>query len=395
MKKILSVLLLAAMLVGCVMPSLVSAAGEPLSLTVKGPESVSATDKTVELAIELSGNDDSGVWGATFAVAYTKGWTVSSIENGGLWTADEFDFNSENIVADAYADFDTPEKIDANAYDVALIHVEKDSTTETVTGNGTVAKVVLAAPETLEGGEKLEVKLAYDAKDPMTIGPDGEPVDVAFNVAPYAAEVKGAPTASAAKVTAKPGENVKVDVTLSNFPEVKSMALNNLTYDTAVLELVSGEWKVENAALADWGTVAADCGAVTFNENTPVDGVVLTLEFKVIAESNASSDVTFEFVASTKAGEVETAVADIKTVAGSVTVNAVLRGDVDGNGVVDDNDAVQLLFHVMVDPDMYPVNQDPDMDGNDINDDNDAVQLLFHAMVDADMYPLAPEGPNQ
>lgn len=376
MKKILSVLLLAAMLVGCVMPSLVSAAGESLSLTVKGPESVSATDKTVELAIELSGNDDSGVWGATFAVAYTKGWTVSSIENGGLWTADEFDFNSENIVAGAYANFDTPEKINADAYDVALIHVEKDSTTETVTDNGTVAKVVLAAPETLEGGEKLEVKLAYDANDPMTIGPDGEPVDVAFNVTPYVANVAGAPTVSASKVTAKPGETVKVDVTLSNFPEVKSMALNGLTYDAEVLELVSGTWNVENAAIADWGTAAADCGAVTFNENTPVGGAVLTLEFKVIAESNASSDVTFEFVANTKTGEVEAVVEGVKTVAGSVTVNAVLRGDVNGDGVVNTDDALYLLECIMDGMELELYNQDVDFDGNGVVNSDDALALL-------------------
>ena len=67
---------------------------------------------------------------------------------------------------------------------------------------------------------------------------------------------------------------------------------------------------------------------------------------------------------------------------------AVETGDLDCNGVVDSDDAVHLLLHVMFGED-YPVlaGARTDLDGNGVLDTNDAVHLLLHAMF-GDDYPI-------
>lgn len=71
-----------------------------------------------------------------------------------------------------------------------------------------------------------------------------------------------------------------------------------------------------------------------------------------------------------------------------VTYDAV-AGDTDGNGVLNDRDAVYLLFHFYFRDD-YPFAGDGDMNGDGIFNDRDAVYLLFHYYFAAD-YPLYPQ----
>ncbi|MBQ3074994.1 MAG: dockerin type I repeat-containing protein, partial [Clostridia bacterium] len=56
---------------------------------------------------------------------------------------------------------------------------------------------------------------------------------------------------------------------------------------------------------------------------------------------------------------------------------AYIVGDVDGNGALDMDDAIYLLFHCAF-PEDYPVNQDFDFNSDGKVDMDDATRLLYH-----------------
>ena len=59
-----------------------------------------------------------------------------------------------------------------------------------------------------------------------------------------------------------------------------------------------------------------------------------------------------------------------------------LRGDVNGDGKVNKNDAIHLLKHVML-PAVYKINQSGDMNGDGKMNKDDAIHLLKHVMLPA------------
>ena len=63
-----------------------------------------------------------------------------------------------------------------------------------------------------------------------------------------------------------------------------------------------------------------------------------------------------------------------------------IPGDVDDNGVLDDQDAVRLLMHYLF-PNDYTIQGEKDTNGDGIFNDRDAVHLLMHYLFPAD-YPL-------
>ena len=64
-------------------------------------------------------------------------------------------------------------------------------------------------------------------------------------------------------------------------------------------------------------------------------------------------------------------------------------GDIDGNKVVNHNDAIYLLLYSMFGEDMYPLNYAPgDIDGNGTINQDDAVYLLLHTMFGDTYYPI-------
>ncbi|MBQ8623103.1 MAG: leucine-rich repeat protein [Oscillospiraceae bacterium] len=65
-----------------------------------------------------------------------------------------------------------------------------------------------------------------------------------------------------------------------------------------------------------------------------------------------------------------------------------LRGDLDGNGIVDNNDAIYLLYASVFGVEEYPINQDCDYNNNGIIDGDDATYLLYHTLFGAESYPL-------
>ena len=69
--------------------------------------------------------------------------------------------------------------------------------------------------------------------------------------------------------------------------------------------------------------------------------------------------------------------------------NSFIAGDVDGDGIVNHNDAIYLLLHAMFGEAQYPLAGAPaDIDGNGIVEQDDAVYLLLHTMFGEQFYPL-------
>ncbi len=63
-------------------------------------------------------------------------------------------------------------------------------------------------------------------------------------------------------------------------------------------------------------------------------------------------------------------------------------GNVDGEGEVDANDAIYLLYHVFFGEESYPVDQSCDFDASGSVDANDAIYLLYHVFFGEESYPL-------
>lgn len=178
--------------------------------------------------------------------------------------------------------------------------------------------------------------------------------------------------------SARADETVIVDIVLSGAPNLESLAISDIVYDTTVLELVNFEWKTEGAILSNWD-VSTGKGALAYSSATNLNGTIISLTFKVKA-SAVDGDYSISCV-------VISHECDFKNVAGKITVCSVAPGDVDGNESIDKDDAIYLLMHSFF-PEDYPVNQEADYTGDGEVNKDDAIHLLMHTFFPDD-YPLA------
>lgn len=179
--------------------------------------------------------------------------------------------------------------------------------------------------------------------------------------------------------SARANETVVVNILLSGAPNLGSLAISDISYNTSVFELVSVDWKVTDAILSNWNA-ATGKGALALSTAKDINGTIISLTFKVKA---GTADGNYPVSCTVTSQE-----CDFKNVAGQITVYSVAPGDVDGNESVDKDDAIYLLMHSFF-PEDYPINQEADYNGNGMVDKDDAIHLLMYTFFPDD-YPLAP-----
>ena len=67
-------------------------------------------------------------------------------------------------------------------------------------------------------------------------------------------------------------------------------------------------------------------------------------------------------------------------------VTVVIKGEIDGNGIIDSDDAIYMLRNTLF-PDLFPVVVNDDVDGNGVYDSDDAIHLLRYTLF-PDLFPL-------
>ena len=187
------------------------------------------------------------------------------------------------------------------------------------------------------------------------------------------------PIATVNNSSARANETVVVNIQLSGAPNLGSLAISNILYDTSAFELVSVDWKVADAILSNWDA-ATGKGALALSTAKDINGTIISLTFKV---KDGTADGNYSVSCTVTSQE-----CDFKNVAGQITVYSVAPGDVDGNESVDKDDAIYLLMHSFF-PEDYPINQEADYNGNGMVDKDDAIHLLMYTFFPDD-YPLAP-----
>ena len=142
-----------------------------------------------------------------------------------------------------------------------------------------------------------------------------------------------------------------------------------------------------NAALNTSNGVVLSGGALS-SEGTK-GGAVYAAE---TAKLNIA-DTTFSGNNAAEGKDIYAVTESYTTIAEGVTADiaygegqGVLRGDANGDGVINDQDAIYTLFSFYFAED-YPSNQNYDFDGDGVFNDQDAIYLLYHFYFD-DQYPL-------
>jgi len=188
-------------------------------------------------------------------------------------------------------------------------------------------------------------------------------------------------------VIAKSGDTVEITATLQNAPELKSMAISNITYDTSKMTLTNAKWLCD-AEIKNWDADHGR-GVLTFGENMDANGPVLKMTFQIqsgVADGELSVGCSVTLTAM-DANEDEVSVA-ATVIPGTVTIKNEIPGDMDGNKKVNSSDAVYLLYNAIFGDEEYPLKQSGDVDGNGKKDSNDAVYLLYHVLFGGSEYPL-------
>lgn len=248
------------------------------------------------------------------------------------------------------------EKFDASGLKIEV--TMSDGTTKTVTNGFTVS-----SPDMTAAGTKT-VTVTYQGKTTsfnITVNKPVSPTSAKYKI-------------SGAKAVA--GATVDVYISIENNPGIISLR-NKITYDTSVLELV----KVEDLKLLSGYTTPSPIVDSPYilrwadslaTQNNMANGNFVKLTFKIKDDAKAGDySISVSHIESRTANGEKVEFADCSAV---ITVVNYILGDVDGNGVVDDWDAIVLNRYLAgwkTEANLAA----SDMDGNGEIDDWDAIAL--------------------
>ena len=189
------------------------------------------------------------------------------------------------------------------------------------------------------------------------------------------------------ETSGRPGDTVKITLSLKTEETVNSIAISGITYDKSIMTFTgfSDYEHIEDLTILP-PTFDEEKMAIVIGLKTAAafDGDICTLNFKI--NENALEGVTnidASSVVKLKSAEIPSAVAS-----GKVNIRLQTLGDIDGNDTVDIDDAV-LLFQYSMLPELYPISYAGNLDFNKDGtvDIDDAVRLFQYSML-PDLYPL-------
>lgn len=189
------------------------------------------------------------------------------------------------------------------------------------------------------------------------------------------------------EASGRPGDTVKITLSLKTEETVNSIAISGITYDKSIMTFTgfSDYEHIEDLTILP-PTFDEEKMAIVIGLKTAAafDGDICTLNFKI--HENALEGVTnidASSVVKLKSAEIPSAVAS-----GKVNIRLQTLGDIDGNDTVDIDDAV-LLFQYSMLPELYPISYAGNLDFNKDGtvDIDDAVRLFQYSML-PDLYPL-------
>ncbi len=184
-------------------------------------------------------------------------------------------------------------------------------------------------------------------------------------------------------------DTVTLKFTISDLPAIRSLGIASITYDTDNFELISGVWSLPSGYTManNYGPVGSIYTATALYANdTDCNGAVFTLTLAIKDNAEPSvTDVSCTFSANDINGPLEAYVVD-----GTIELTEAIRGDVDGNQIVNSDDVIYLLNYQLFDGMLELVDgadTDHDYNGdNQINSD-DVIYLLNHTLF-SDMFEL-------
>lgn len=331
MKKLLSVIVLAAMLVTMICPSFAAADGHDHSdaesvtevkefdtLTFSVDDAVVGRDaKTVDVNVRVAGNGEhncpTGIWGLGVSLYYPGDLKAVDIKNGTLFPAAEAGFDMEKWNA-VTPDSTTKEALDENGVDVegkdyryGRFTAEQTEYSGGTLDNGVLFTVTFELPEGAKAGDKWEIGIAANKEDVCDCGV--EKVDeegnktIVYNNIPFSldngsVEVTLLTRFTVADATANLGCEFTVPVTLTDNP---GMFITRLVaeYDANKLEFV----RADNGEVFADGTnviATAENGLATLyfesagDTNVEGDGTLVNLVFKAVADEAAAGDTVIK-----------------------------------------------------------------------------------------------------
>jgi len=187
----------------------------------------------------------------------------------------------------------------------------------------------------------------------------------------------------------KKGDSIKVRIILQDVPNINSILIYDVSYDASKLKLISGKL-VNNTGVSpaigpenlfenpkDPNTMV-----IGFANDINMNGEIAELEFKILdSASEGKTTIGIYCDATSTSGNI-----DVSIVNGEINITSVIRGDVNGDGKVNNQDAIYLLKYTL-NASRYPINQNGDMDGNGKVNNQDAIYLLKHTL-NSSRYPL-------
>lgn len=254
-----------------------------------------------------------------------------------------------------------------------------------ITYTGEILTLTFKVLESAQDGD-ASVAVTYSTGDISNYNEDDLEFDLVAGKVTVKTAVKYDATASLSKVTRAPGDTVNIYVSLDEETDVKSMSVSDIVYDSEKVTLLNGEWLLSDSVIDDWNQ-EDEAGVIAFKENVTQSGKVFVLTFKIkegVEESKVDISCSVNITAQDDNGieqKIETEV-----IPGSITIQDIIRGDVNDDSFVDSNDAIHILYHTLI-PERYTINQNGDFNGDDYVNSDDAIHLLYYTLI-PDRYPL-------